>query len=201
VKRIASHIALLLVLAQLLLMLVSWICSAAMPSSGIRSLLSSEGIRWFFGHFASMLATPVLSWILLLAAAYGCMRRSGLTGGNVDTSDMEHNAGNRRKALLALSGFLVVYVAIVLLMAIAPHAVLLSASGTLWPSPFSASLVPVIAFGMLSSAVIYGVVYGSMSTVNDIYNAIVYGLRIAAPVLLFYILTVQFYKSLLFVLP
>ncbi len=71
VYRLLPVTAGVLVLAQLLLMLVSWIWSAAVPASGVRSMLSSEGIRWFFGHFAEMLATPLLVWILLLAAAYG----------------------------------------------------------------------------------------------------------------------------------
>ena len=44
--------ALALVLAQLLLMLGSWLWSAALPLSGVRSMLSGEGIRWFLGHFA-----------------------------------------------------------------------------------------------------------------------------------------------------
>ena len=52
-----SRLALALVIAELVLVLVSWILSAAAVGS-VRSLLSSEGIRWLFGHFASMLATP-----------------------------------------------------------------------------------------------------------------------------------------------
>ena len=190
-KKILPHIALALVVALLMLMLVSWIWSAAVPDSGVRSMLSSEGIRWFLGHFADLLATPVLVWLLLAASAYGCARHSRLF--NIQRS---YRAGRARVITLL---FVVVYVGIVLLLSIAPHAVLLSASGSLWPSPFSASLVPVLAFGFLSAAIIYGTVADTFQTLSDVYDALIDGLRQAAPYLLFYILVGQLYYVLLFV--
>lgn len=173
------HIALALVLAQLLLMLGSWLWSAALPLSGVRSMLSGEGIRWFLGHFAEIVGSPVLVWLLLLAMAYGAVVRS------------------RGVSVV----FLVIYVVIVLLLTVVPHAVLLSASGLLWPSPFSASLVPLAAFGILMAAIIHGVIAGSFQSLADVYGALVYGLRQCAPLLPLYILLVQFLESLRFVLP
>jgi len=190
-KRFLPHIALALVVVQLLLMLVSWIWSAAVPDSGVRSMLSSEGIRWFLGRFADLLATPMLVWLLLIAAAYGCVVRSG-----VFSIQRSYRAG-RARIITVL--FVAVYVCIVLLLTVAPHAVLLSASGSLWPSPFSASLVPVLAFGFLSAAILYGIVADTFQTLADVYDAVVDGLRQSAPFLLFYILVVQLYNVLLFV--
>ena len=87
-KRILPYIALALALAQLLLILTSWVWSAAMPLSGVRSMLSSEGIRWFLGHFAELMASPVLVWILLGAMAYGSVVRcrGNLQGNNYRSS-------------------------------------------------------------------------------------------------------------------
>ena len=192
-NKYASALAVVLVMAQLLLMLVSWIYSAAEPSSGVRSLLSSEGIRWFFSHFSTMLATPLLVWILLLAAAYGCLSRSGLL-------TFWKSSLSSRPLLLTLCVFLL-YVGVVLLMIVIPHALLLSASGQLWPSPFSASLVPVTAFGVMITAVSYGMLTGHFQTSSDVWESMMHGLRQSAPVLLFYILLVQLWQSLLFVLP
>lgn len=59
-----------------MLILLSWLCSAAFPASGIHSLLSGEGLRWFFGHFSKLLAKPLLADLLLLAIACGCLVRS-----------------------------------------------------------------------------------------------------------------------------
>lgn len=192
-KRFLPHIALTLVLAQLLLVLGSWVLSAALPMSGIRSMLSGEGIRFFLGHFADLLATPLLVWLLLLAMAYGVVLRSGILGG-------ARSFRSRRARLIAFI-FATAYVAVVLLMALAPHAVLLSASGTLWPSPFSASLVPLTAFGLAMVAAVYGIVAGTITSLTDIYESFVDGLRRAAVLLPICLLLVLIYESLRFIIP
>ena len=64
-----AMVALSLALAEVMLILVSWLLTAAVPEASMRSLLSSEGIRWFFGHFSDNLATPVLVWLLLVSSS------------------------------------------------------------------------------------------------------------------------------------
>ena len=56
---------LLLLIAEAVLILLSWILSA-MRVDGVRSLLSGEGVRWFFGNFTSMVASPWLAWLMLM---------------------------------------------------------------------------------------------------------------------------------------
>lgn len=63
---------------QVLLVLASWLVSAVMPDTSMRSLLSPEGIRWFFGHFTENMAQPLLVWIVLLYVAFNAYRRAGL---------------------------------------------------------------------------------------------------------------------------
>lgn len=191
VNRVLPIAAGVLVLAQLLLMLVSWIWSAAVPASGVRSMLSSEGIRWFLGHFTDLLATPLLVWILLLAAAYGCVVSSGLLRGQ--------RSYRAQRARVVTILFAAIYVGVVLLMTVVPHAVLLSADGSLWPSPFSSSLVPLVSFGIVAAALIYGTVSGSFLTLGHAVQSLVKGLQSAAPLLLLYILLAQLYFSLSFV--
>lgn len=191
VNRVLPIAAGVLVLAQLLLMLVSWIWSAAVPASGVRSMLSSEGIRWFLGHFTDLLATPLLVWILLLAAAYGCVVSSGLLRGQ--------RSYRAQRARVVTILFAAIYVGVVLLMTVVPHAVLLSADGSLWPSPFSSSLVPLVSFGIMAAALIYGTVSGSFLTLGHAVQSLVRGLQSAAPLLLLYILLAQLYYSLSFV--
>ena len=66
-----------LVVAQLLLFILSWLLSA-MRLEGVRSLLSSEGIRWFFGQFTANVASPWLVWLLLILIALGALQKSGV---------------------------------------------------------------------------------------------------------------------------
>jgi len=192
-KRFLPHIAVTLLVLQLLLMLVSWLLSAAFPGSGIRSLLSSEGLRWMMGHFADFLATPVLVWLLLCAMAWGCLTRSGLL--------QRPTSYRERRALMMSLLLLAVIVGVMLLLTVVPHAVLLSAVGGLWPSPFSASLVPVVAFSVMLVSAFYGIVAGRLENMPALYEAVLHGVRQWAPLLVFYVLLMQFCESLRFVLP
>ena len=62
--------ALTLLVAHAVLIILSWLLSA-MGQEDVRSLLSSEGIRWFVGEFTLMLASPLLVWLLLALVALG----------------------------------------------------------------------------------------------------------------------------------
>jgi len=187
------YIALALFVCELLLMLVSWLYSAAFPASGVRSLLAGEGLRWLFGHFAHMLASPVLVDLLLLAMAVGTLRQSRLL--HFGSTYRESRA--RLMTLLLL----LIYVALLLSLTLLPHAVLLSATGRLWPSPFSNSLLPVTALAVITLSAFYGVVAGHFSGIGKVYDSLLYGIQQAAPLILFYILLTQLYESLMFVLP
>ena len=192
-KKFLPHIAVTLFVAQLLLMLVSWLLSAAFPDSGIRSLLSSEGLRWFFGHFSHQLATPVLLCLLLLIMAYGIFRRCGILS--------YHSSFRERRALTMTLLLAVVAVILMLLLTAVPHAVMLSAMGTLWPSPFSRALLPMLCFIVIALSAFYGLMAGYLSNFSDVYDALLDGIRQGAPFLLFYLLIAQLYLSLCYTLP
>ena len=192
-KKYLPHIAFLLFAAQLLLMIVSWLLAAAIPTSGVRSLLSSEGLRWFLGHFSDVLGTSVLLCLLLLLMAYGCLRGCGIL--HFKTSYRQ----SRALAIMLL--LLAVYVGIIVLLTMIPQAVLLSATGSLWPSPFSAAICPLFAFGITLLSAVYGYVAGSYHNMSDVYQSLIDGVRDGAPLLLFYVLLGQLYYSLLFILP
>ena len=192
-RRYLPHIAFLLFAAQLLLMLVSWLLAAAIPTSGVRSLLSSEGLRWLLGHFSDMLGTPVLLCLLLLLIAYGSLKGCGI---------LQFKSSYRQsRALIITLLLLVVYVGVIVLLGMIPHAVLLSATGSLWPSPFSAAIVPLFAFGITLLSTVYGYVAGRYCNMSDVYQSLINGIRSGAPLLLFYVLLGQLYYSLLFILP
>lgn len=182
---------LLLLIAEAVLILVSWILSA-MRVEGVRSLLSGEGVRWFFGHFTTMVASPWLACLVLLLVALGCLQKSGLFS-------RPHTSYRDRLALRVTIVFLVIYVGVVLLLTAIPHAVLLSSTGNLFPSPFSHGIVPILSFGMILISVSFGMVSGRFQTLSDVLDALSFGCRKGAPLFIFYILAIQLYESLKFV--
>ena len=182
---------LLLLIAEVVLILLSWILSA-MRVDGVRSMLSGEGVRWFFGNFASMVASPWLAWLLLLLVALGCLQKSGLIR-------QPHTSYRDRMALRLTFVFLVLYVGVCFSLTAVPHAVLLSSTGSLFPSPFSRSIIPILSFGIILVSVSFGLVSGRFQTLADVLDALSFGCRKGAPLFIFYILLIQFYESLRFV--
>jgi len=196
-----------LIILEILLLLGSWLLSATM-TEGVRSLLSSEGIRWFFGTFTQQLQSPLLIWILLLSMAFGMVRASRVhhalavffTPHSKSSTDNKPRLSRRQcMGLRVAAVLLLLFAAIILLLAAVPHAVLLSATGSLWPSPFSNALIPIVAFVTIVIAAVYGLLSHQLTTFRAIFNALTNGLSSATPYLLVYILAMQFYQSVRFV--
>ena len=195
-RRLFSYLVSTLAWAEVLLVLLSWILSATMTEH-VHSLLSSEGIRWFFGSFSAMLASPWLVWLLLLAMAGGCLWQSGIL--SPLTSHLSLLTYRHRMALRTTVGIVVLYVLAILALTVVPHAVLLSATGQLFPSPFSRALVPIVSFGVLLASAVYGWASGRFSSFADVIASLAYGIQQAAPLFILYVVAVQFYASLKFV--
>ena len=183
-------IASVLLCAEALLIILSWILSTTM-TEGVRSLLSSEGIRWFFGSFTGIIASPLLVWLLLALIAIGSVQKSGLTAWKRHYRD--------RLALRVATVSLLIYLSLIALLTFLPHAILLSATGNLFPSAFSRSLVPIIAFGICVLSITYGVVSGRLKSLSSVIHSLSYGIEKGAVLLVLYILLIQFYESLRFV--
>ena len=190
-----GSLCLVTVIAETLLVILSWLLSA-MRVEGVRSLLSSEGIRWFFSSFNDLIASPVLVWLLVLMCALGCLQKSRVTtifGGKKSINFRD------RLALYVALAFLLIYVVIILLLTLMPHAILLSATGHLFPSAFSRSLVPITAFGICIFSVAFGLMAGVMRNLSDILQALSFGIAKGAPLLVFYLFVVQLVGCLRFV--
>ena len=182
-------------IAETLLVILSWLLSA-MRVEGVRSLLSSEGIRWFFSSFNDLIASPVLVGLLVLMCALGCLQKSRVTtifGGKKSINFRD------RLALYVALAFLLIYVVIIILLTLMPHAILLSATGHLFPSAFSRSLVPIIAFGICIFSVTFGLMSGVMQNLSDILQALSFGIAKGAPLIVFYLFAVQLVGCLRFV--
>lgn len=192
-KRLIGYLAVVLLLALVALVLLSWLLSAT--QGGARSLLSSEGIRFFFGGFVDMLRKPLLVWLLLLSMAWGCLQMSGL----LQFFSKPLALPRRRQALIFLFVITAVYAGVVLILTLTPQAVLLSATGQLWPSPFSHALIPVVAFGVILLSVVYGLLSRRFLSVADVCQSLTQGIADAAPLLLLYVLTMQLVGALRFV--
>lgn len=195
-------VAFVLLLAEMLLFILSWLLSAT-RMEGVRSLISSEGIRWFFGSWQTLFASPLLVWLLLCLIAWGSLRKSGLFSLSpfhlFTFSPSPPFTFRDRLALRVSLVFLVIYLVILALLTLTPHAILLSATGHLFPSAFSRSLVPVIAFGVCLVSICFGLVSGRLRSLADILDALSLGIARGASLIVVYLFAIQFFESFRFV--
>ena len=94
---------------------------------------------------------------------------------------------------------MVLFALVIALLTLPPHAILLSATGELFPSAFSRSLLPIITFGVSLFAVVFGMMSGRLKTLSDILEALSVGIAKGAPLIVVAILLIQFLASLAFV--
>lgn len=177
--------------AQVVLMLVSWLVTAAMPDNYVHSLLSAEGVRWFFGGFIGQLASRPLVYMLLLSIACGALVRSGLL--RYDKREYRH-----RVAIRMVGIELVVFVLVMMALTLVPHAILLNVMGGVMDSSFSKSLLAYICFVILVISVTFGLMSERFKGLEDIYDATCYGIKVAAPLFMIYVLVAQLYASIVY---
>ena len=156
-RQLVYRLSIGLALAQVVLIFLSWLLSAAMPQSSIISLLSARGIRWFFGYFVESEASAPLLWLILGVFTLGGMRGSNLlTALSQGVKSGFPSLPRRVKlALITAGSFGILQIGCLLLLTVPPQAVLLSVTGTLSDSSFSASIVPSACFMLTTVSIAY----------------------------------------------
>lgn len=188
--------AIVLAISQMVIVLFSWIVSSVAPTLSCRSILSGEGLRWFLGSFVDNISSPLLVWLILLAIAYGSCVHSGLKDAFITFRKSDYR---QRHAVSVSITAAVVILLIFSLLSFVPHAMLLGVSGSLFPSAFSSALIPVLAFVVVVSSIIYGIACGRYLTVKETFKSIYVGYYMFAPVFPIYIMAVQLYYSVCYV--
>ena len=201
----------MLLVSQLALILLSWLVTAAFPELPMRSVLSSEGIRWFFGSFVSNQLSPLLIYFIMAVMAVGACVRSRLydalretlsnTRSSLTTSsNHQHKVHYREKVGLriALVEF-IVYVIIMILLTAIPHAILLSVTGQLFPSSFSSSFIPSLSLIIIIMSLTYGVASGTIDSVAKMHKVLVGGLEVGSRLVPTYVVGIQLYMSIRYV--
>lgn len=192
-KKVLAYLALSLGIAEVVVILVSWLLTAAMPESFTHSLTSPEGIRWFMGHFVDHLISVWLVWLVLISITIGVVKQSRVL-------HFDHTQYRQRTALRLMLIELCISTGIMLALTLLPHAILLNAVGTLFPGPFTHSLIPYICFSVMVMSMSYGIMSESIKGISQVYDAMNQGIRLLSPCFLFYILVMQLYTSILYVM-
>ena len=186
-----------LLLFQIMVVILSWMIKTIYPDFNGRSLLSGEGVRWFLGNFTNNVASNILVWSILIGLSWGSIRASNI----LQVFKRSHTLSYReRLGFRVVLIEIMIWVIVIVLLSFIPHAAMLSITGQLFPSSFSKSIVPLIAFIALFSSITYGLIIGRLRKGNLIIEALSNGIKQIAPYIIIYIILVQLIYSIKFVL-
>lgn len=152
---VASALLFILLIAHLLLPPLAWLGSAAGFPLG--NLFSSEGVRWYYLHIQDCYRSPFMAVVFPVVLVLGAIERSGLFGIIKDSisKGVPFLTYRQRKACLMAGTFLLLYLAGMLLLLLGPHAILLSVTGHLYPSPFVSGILQTMSLGFVLTSLLY----------------------------------------------
>lgn len=194
-SRVYVVISGLLLALEAVLVFLSWILTVLFPEAGFHSILTGEGVRFFIGAYIDNLQSPLLLWILFGFIAWGCCYKSNILSYIRERRQPYRNRMSFRIATLFVS----LYITGVLYLTFGSGNVLLGVTGHLYGSPLHRAAVPLAVWGVCLQACVYGFISGRFSSWADVFNASVYGLSKACPLVLIYLLAGHLYHSLWFV--
>lgn len=193
---ISAYTCLVLFVLQIAVVMGSWVASVLYPELAIRSMFVGESVRWFWSTLADNMSSTILVWLLLSGAMAELFVGGGLSKAIVSykqTTDYE------RMALMVVAWELVAMFMVLFLLAFVPHAVLLSALGTITPNSYLDSFVIMLIVGVCIMSLTYGMVTGRYASFVDAYGAAASGVATTAPLVIVYLLAAELYCSVVWV--
>ena len=166
---VASALLFVLLIAHLLLPLLAWLGSAAGFPLG--NLFSSEGIRWYYLHIQDCYRSPFMAVVFPVVLVFGAIERSGLSEIIKDTIS---------KGVLS-------------------HAILLSVTGHLYPSPFVSGILQTMSLGFVLTSLLYAVLSFHLRGWQECLSVLYWGIQRYDVWILISMLAAQLYNTLCYV--
>ena len=194
-RKYESVLVVALIIALLLVIFLSWIIAAVFPAAPIRSLLSDVGLRWLFGSFTECVMNPLVVWIIVYSMVWGIYCGSGL--GELRLKDLTFR---KRLALRTIAVETILALSLLLFLTAAPHAILLSVTGSLFTHHFVMSMIPTAAIFLMIIIITYGTITRNFRSVSSITDCMASGISGTSRIWLPYMLIMLLVNSVLFVI-
>ncbi|MBR4848397.1 MAG: AbgT family transporter [Bacteroidaceae bacterium] len=155
---------------------MSWILDIATAFTAsdidIKSLVSSEGLRWIMRNAMPVLNNIAWGEILLAITALGLLQGSGIIRVLKHLIKRQQLTKMEKRSLLFSLSALLVYSTVLYVVTLSQWNILLGVTGTLENSSFIRGLALVLFIGVLVVALIYGFMYGNYRSVLDAVSSI-----------------------------
>lgn len=187
-------------IAEVFIIFLSWMLCTVYPEIQIRSLLSDEGIRWLFGHITDNISGAIIIYIIMVGMACGAIKSSGFIERIKRLARHKEEMDYRDKmAFITICTELTLYILSMILLAFTPHATLLSATGNLYPSSFSVSIIPSLCSIICLMMWTFAFFTKSINSIYSCISSLVDGIKAFALLIVAYIFICQLIQTLYYI--
>lgn len=193
-----TYVLITILIMFVVLAFMSWLAYAA--GMQMRTLLSSEGLRWLFLNVARIVSSPILVYLLLGLSWIGSISRSGLA--EAFSRMIRYGRGEsrltyrQRVALISSGLFFCIYIICLSFLVLSPYAALLSVTGKLFPSPFLSGFFPAFVFGGHVTALLYGSLSNRLRNLYEAFEIFYWGIQRYAIWIIIYLTGALFWETL-----
>ena len=163
-----------LVAVYLVIVFATWVGFAA--GFPIRTILSIAGIRWFFLNNAQIFLSSAQVYLILFISVIGAFQRSGLDEFFVKYFRNGKMTYRQKVAFICMNIYVLVYMGVLIGLIIPPHAILLSATGSLMSSPFISGFIPAFTLCLHSASIIYGSISNRLRNMYECLSVLYWGI-------------------------
>ncbi len=182
------------------LALLSWIAAAARPDWPIRTLISDTGLRWLVGSLEQNFLSPLLVWLILGMMSMGAYFCGGLHAAIRGLARRKRASFRTRMALYLVATEAMLFIVVMLLLCLVPHAPLLSVTGSLMPGCLEHGAIQLLCLLVILCSVSFAVMSGQCRTPSRLVSLLCYGIRRWAWLLPLYVVWMELFASFAFVL-
>lgn len=182
-----------------LLALVSWIVAAALPEAPIRAIVSDNGLRWLAVSLEDSLQRPLLVWIVLGMVSAGAFRCSGLAHELRLFVCRKQSTYRARVGMALVATVLSVFIVLLCLTTLVPHAPLLGITGNLIPGPLQQGAIPLACLVVTLCSVTFAAINGECHNPGQLMRILCYGPKRWNWLLPIYIVWMELAASIAFV--
>lgn len=183
-----------LVAVYLVIVFATWVGFAA--GFHVRTLLSAEGIRWFFLNNAKIFLAPTQVYLILFISVIGAFKRSGLDEFVVKYFGKGKMTYRQKVAFICMNIYVLVYMTVFIGLIIPPHAILLSATGSLTSSPFISGFIPVFTLCLHLASIIYGSISNRLRNMYECLSVLYWGIARYAIWIIIYFTVILTWKTI-----
>ncbi len=187
-KKLFVLTVVVLCLAQVAIVLLSWVAAAMFPDSAITSLLSAEGLRWLMSSYEHNVNRSELFYCLIISFVVGTVWESGILA---MIAPRKPRSYNQRLGVTIVAVVVLTAVLLCLIFAIYPRSFLLGVDGTIWKGPFFPAILLIMTVSITVATCLFVVVTHSDDTFIKLFSCLTGGLRAIVPIVIIFFLLAE----------